>query len=120
LSQAEVDVAYGTCQQLFVAGKLDSNGRASSVGAGAAAGAGTAAAGSATAAAVGGWGGLGIASATVVLLPFAVLGGAFGMSRVKRAKKEKAIKHVLSGCMAERGYEIAGWTKAGKKPKVQK
>lgn len=114
-SQADVDSAYATCQQLFVAGKLDSAGRTGSAGVGAATGAGMAVAGGAAAASVGGYGGLALASATVVLLPFAVLGGAWGMSRVKRAKKERAIKDALSGCMAERGYPVAGWTKTGRK-----
>jgi hypothetical protein len=59
-----------------------------------------------------------IASATVVLLPVALIGGAFGMSRIKRGKKEKAIKAAMSGCLAERGYTVAGWTKVGKEPKL--
>jgi outer membrane lipoprotein SlyB len=114
-SQAEVDTAYSTCQQLFVAGKLDSNGQVGSAGAGAAVGVGTAAAGGAAAAAAGPWAGAAVASATVVLLPFAILGGAWGMSRMKRANKERAIKRVMSGCMAQRGYPVAGWTKTGRK-----
>ena len=115
-SQAEFDAAYATCQQLLVDGKLHSSGRGASAAAGAGAGAGAAAAGGATAAAVGGYGGLAVASATIVLLPFAVLGGAWGLSRMKRAKKERAIKSALEGCLQERGYEVAAWSKApGKK-----
>ena len=114
-NQAELDAAYAECQQLFVAGKLDANGLGGSAGAGAAAGAGTAVAGSATAAAIGGWGGLAAASATVVLLPFAVLGGAWGMSKLKRAKKEAAIQNAMTGCLQERGYRVAGWARAAKK-----
>jgi hypothetical protein len=108
-SQTEFDAAYASCQQLLVAGKLDSHGRGGSLAAGAGAGAGTAAVGSTAAAAVGGWSGLAVASATVVLLPFAVLGGAWGMSRAKRAKKERAIKTQLEGCLKERGYTVAAW-----------
>jgi hypothetical protein len=108
---AELDAAYATCQQLFVAGKLDAHGRSGSAGAGAAAGAGTAVAGGATAAAIGGYGGLAAASATIVLLPFAILGGAWGMSRAKRAKKERAIKAAMTGCLQERGFQVSGWTK---------
>jgi hypothetical protein len=115
VSQAEVDAAYATCQQLFVAGKLDSNGRIGSAGAGAAVGVGTAAAGGAAAAAAGPWAGAAVASATVVLLPFAILGGAWGMSRMKRANKERAIKRAMSGCMEERGFQVAGWAKTGRK-----
>ena len=117
-SQAEFEAAYATCNQLFVAGKLDSSGRSGSAGAGAAAGAATAAVGSTAAAAAAGYAGMAVAAATVVLLPFAVLGGAFGMSRMKRTAKEKAIKTAMEGCLAERGYQVAGWSKATKKPVV--
>ena len=112
--QAQFDSAYATCQQLLVSGKLDRNGRQGSAAAGVGAGAGTAAVGAATATAVGGWSGVALASATIVLLPFAVLGGAWGMSRMKRARKEHAIKTALQGCLHERGYEVAGWSKAGR------
>ncbi len=114
-SQADFTAAYATCQQLLVAGKLDSSGRAASAAVGAGAGAGTAAVGSAAAAAAGGYGGLALASATIVLLPFAVLGGAWGMARAKRAKKERAIKTALAGCLQERGYQVTEWTRVAKK-----
>jgi trehalose/maltose hydrolase-like predicted phosphorylase len=113
---SEFDAAYATCQQLLVAGKLDSSGRSGSAAAGAAAAAGTVAVGGTTAAAVGGYAGLAAASATIVLLPFAILGGAWGMSKLKRAKKERAIKTSLEGCLQERGYAVAGWSKTAKKP----
>jgi hypothetical protein len=113
-NQAEFDAAYATCQQLFVEGKLDSSGRTGSAGAGVAAGATTAAVGGAAATAVGGYAGLAAASATIVLLPFAILGGAWGMSRAKRAKKERAIKTAMEGCLRERGYEVASWSKGVK------
>ena len=111
-SQAEFQAAYATCQQLLVNGKLDASGRTASAGAGAAAGAATAAVGGTAAAAAGGYAGLAAASATIVLLPFAILGGAWGMSRMKRAKKEAAIKTALEGCLAERGYQVASWSRA--------
>ena len=114
-SQPEFDTAYATCQELLVTGKLNASGRSASAAAGAGAGAGTAAVGSAVATAAGGWGGVALASATIVLLPFAVLGGAWGMSRMKRAKKERAIKTALQGCLQERGYEVASWSKSPKK-----
>ncbi len=112
--RAAFDAAYAECDQLLVAGKLDANGRSSSLGAGAAAGATTAAVGAGTAAAIGGYGGLAAASATIVLLPFAIVGGAWGMAKMKRAKKEKAIKTAMTGCLHDRGHDIAGWEK-GKK-----
>lgn len=114
-NQSDFTAAYATCQQLLVAGKLDSSGRGASAAVGAGAGAGTAAVGSAAAAAAGGYGGLALASATIVLLPFAVLGGAWGMARAKRAKKERAIKTALAGCLQERGYVVSEWTRVAKK-----
>ena len=48
----------------------------------------------------------------------AVIGGAWGMSRAKRAKKERAIKVAMEGCLAQRGYQVAGWSKAVHKPAV--
>jgi hypothetical protein len=99
-----------------VSGKLDANGRSGSVAAGAGAGAGTAALGGAAAAAAGGWGGVALASATIVLLPFAVVGGAWGMSRIKRAKKERAIKRAMEGCLQDHGFQVAGWSRAIHKP----
>lgn len=111
---AAFDQAYATCTDLLVAGKLDQNGRSTSLGAGAAAGATTAAVGAGTAAAIGGYGGLAAASATIVLLPFAIVGGAWGMAKMKRAKKESAIKTALTGCLKERGYAVNGWERVNK------
>lgn len=116
--QADFDAAYATCRQLLVAGKLNSSGRSGSLGAGAGAGAGTAALGGTAAAMAGGWGGVALASATVVLLPFAVVGGAWGMSRMKRARKERAIKTAMEGCLQDRGFHVAGWSKAIARPTV--
>lgn len=117
-SLADFEAAYATCHQLLVAGKLNSSGRSGSLAGGAGAGAGTAAVGGTAAAMAGGWGGVALASATVVLLPFAIVGGAWGMSRMKRAKKERAIKTALEGCLQERGFQVAGWSKAIGKPVV--
>jgi len=118
-STAEFDAAYAECGQLLVAGKLDSSGRLASGAAGAATGAGVAAAGSVAAATAAGYAGMAVAAATIVLLPFAVLGGAWGMSKMKRAKKEEAIKTAMAGCLKERGYEVASWQKTGRKvPKI--
>jgi hypothetical protein len=115
--QAAFDQAYATCRQLLVDGKLDQNGRLASAGAGAAAGGTAAVVGGATAAAGAGYGGLAVASATIVLLPFAVVGGAIGMAKMKRAKKEKAIHVAMNGCLAERGYSVIDWKKAPRQRK---
>jgi len=116
-NQSAFDRDFATCKQLLVAGKLDASGRSGSAGAGAAAGATTAVAGGALATA-GGYAGLAAASATIVLLPFAIVGGAWGMAKMKRAKKERAIKAAMTGCLQERGYQVAGWSNAAKKPVI--
>jgi len=110
--QTKFDAAYAECKQLFVTGKLDSNGRLASGGAGVAAGGAFGVAGGAAAASAGLYGGMAVATATVVLLPVAIVGGAFGMAKIKRHKKEKAIQQVMGGCLRERGYEVASWQKA--------
>lgn len=112
IDQAAFDRAYADCSQLLVAGKLDSAGRLASAGAGAAAMGTTAAVGTGTAVAVAGYSGLAVLSATVVLLPFALVGGAVGMAKAKRAKKERAIKTAMTGCLAERGYVVTDWVRA--------
>ena len=112
--QAAFDRAYADCSQLLVAGKLDDSGRMSSAAGGAAASGAAMAVGTATAAAVAGYAGLAVVAATVVRLPFAAVGGAIGMSKMKRAKKETAIKTKMTGCLAERGYVVREWVKAPK------
>lgn len=110
--QAAFDAAYADCSQLLVAGKLDRDGRLASAGAGAAAMGTTAVVGTGTAVAIAGYSGLAVLSATVVLLPVALVGGAVGMAKAKRAKKEKAIKAAMTGCLAERGYQVQSWEQA--------
>ena len=116
--QAKFDSDVRECSDLLVAGKLDSSGRLASAGAGAAAGAATAVGGAALASSAGLYGGMAVASATVVLLPFAAVGGAWMMANAKRSKKEKAIQAVMAGCLTERGHTIVGWEKTGKKMRV--
>lgn len=117
-NQAKLNADAGECRELLVAGKLDSSGRLASAGAGAAAGAATAVGGAALASSAGLYGGMAVASATVVLLPFAAVGGAWMMANAKRSKKEKAIQAVMAGCLTDRGHRIVGWEKTGKKMKV--
>ena len=117
-NQAKFSADVSECRDLLVAGKLDSRGRLASAGAGAAAGAATAVGGAALASSAGLYTGMAVASATVVLLPFAAVGGAWMMANAKRSKKEKAIRAVMAGCLTERGHTIVGWQKTGKKMKV--
>lgn len=116
--RAAFDAAFAQCHEAMLAGKLNSSGKGASVGAGAKAGAGTAAVGGTAAALAGGWGGVALASATVVLLPFAVIGGAVGMSHAKRAKKERVMKAAMEGCLHDKGFEVAGWSKAIRHPAI--
>jgi len=118
VSAAAFEAAYAECGQLLVAGKLDRNGRVGSGAAGAAAGGALAVAGGAAATSAGIYTGAAVASATIVLIPFVALGGAFGMARMKRAKKENAIKATMSGCLKERGHEVTSWDKVDKKSKT--
>ncbi|MEO5773561.1 MAG: hypothetical protein ABIQ32_05525 [Sphingomicrobium sp.] len=111
---AGFDAAMAECKQLYVNGKLDSNGRLASGAAGAAVGGATAVAGGAAAASAGMYAGAAVASATIILIPFVALGGAWGMARAKRHRKEKAIQTAMNGCLLERGYEVQGWAKAPK------
>lgn len=108
--------AYETCKQLYVAGKLDSSGRLASGAVGAAAGGATLAAGAAAASSAGLYAGAAVASATIVLIPFVALGGAWGMAKAKQKRKERAIQTAMNGCLGERGYQVAGWARA---PKVK-
>jgi hypothetical protein len=112
--QGAFEQASADCGRLLVAGKLDRDGRLASAAGGAAAGGAGAAVGGATAAAVAGYGGMAVVAATVVLLPLAVVGGAVGMAKAKRAKKERAIKSAMTGCLKERGYAVNGWTRMSK------
>jgi hypothetical protein len=118
--QAKFEAAYGDCKQLLVTGKLDGNGRLASGGAGAAAGGAVGVAGGAAAAGAGLYGGMAVMSATLVLMPVAVVGGAIGMAKIKRHKKEMAIQRTMAGCLRDRGYEVASWQKAPRtKPLVR-
>jgi len=117
LDAEKVDAAYAECKQLYVTGKLDTNGRLASGGAGVAAGGAVGLAGGTPAlSAVTLYGGMAVASATLVLMPFAVIGGAVGMAKIKRHKKERAIQQVMAGCLRDRGFEVARWQKM---PKVK-
>ena len=107
---------YASCRELFAQGKLDSSGRLASGAAGMAAGASAAALGTAAATSAGLYGGgVAIASATIVLIPFAVVGGAIGMAKRKRHRKEVTAQRAMNGCLAERGHPVAGWAKTPKR-----
>lgn len=112
--RAAFDAAVAECGTLMAQGKLNSEGRLASGAAGAAVSGATLAAGSAAASTAGLFGGMAVAGATIVLLPFAAIGGAYGMAKAKQKKKERAIQAAMAGCLGERGYRVAAWQQIGK------
>lgn len=118
--QIAFNAAVSECGTLLSQGKLTSDGRLASGAAGAAVGGATLAAGAAVASSAGMFGGLAVAGATIVLLPFAAIGGAYGMAKAKQRKKEAAIQRAIAGCLRERGHEVSGWQQKGKVIPVMK
>jgi hypothetical protein len=116
---AAFDQAYAACRQLYVAGKLDSNGRLASGAAGAAAGGAVALGGAAAATSAGLYAGAAVASATIVAIPFVAIAGAWGLAKAKQKRKEKAIQQVMGGCLLDRGFQVASWTRAPKAKPLQ-
>jgi hypothetical protein len=112
--QVAFNAAVSECGTLLAQGKLTSDGRLASGAAGAAATGVAIAAGSAAASSAGLIGGLAVAGATIVLLPFAAIGGAYGMAKAKRRKKEAAIQTAMAGCLNEGGHNVVGWQQKGK------
>lgn len=47
--------------------------------------------------------------AIVLAAPVAALGGAWGISKIKKAKKERAIKTATAACLASAGYTVEKW-----------
>lgn len=115
--ESDFRTAYAECRQLIAEGKLDSSGRLASAGVGTAAGATAMAVGGAAAASAGGYAGLAVASATVVALPFVAVAGAWKMAKAKKNKKERLMQQAAGGCLAERGYQVAGWEPVAKRAK---
>ena len=114
------DASVAECSTLLAEGKLTSDGRLASGAAGAAAGGATLAVGSAAASSAGMFGGMAIAGATIVALPFVAMGGAYGMAKAKQKRKERAIQTAIAGCLKERGHEVTGWQRRGKVIPVKK
>ena len=47
--------------------------------------------------------------ATIIAAPIALVGGAWGISKIKKNRKEKAIKAATAECMAGAGYQVSDW-----------
>ena len=116
--KAAFDQDFRACSDMLIAGKLDRSGKLASAGAGAAVGAATVAGGAAAASSAGLYTGMAVLGAALIAAPVLALGGAWGMARAKRGKKEKVIKEAMTGCLAERGHQVTGWDKTGRKMQV--
>jgi hypothetical protein len=108
---AQYEQAWLECREQVAASSKGSK-RGGSAAAGLAAGAGAGAAGAAatsgaTYATIGG----AAAAGAVVIAAVPVLGlaGAWGYSKIKKTKREKAIKAATAECLDRSGYEVAGW-----------
>ena len=109
------EVAYAaqleTCRDRL-AGRMDKSGRLVSAAAGTAVGVGAGyAAGTATMAGSAGMIGAAgaAAAAALMVLPVAGLAVAWGISKIKKTKKERAIKSALAECLSEGGYTVDDW-----------
>ena len=115
--QAAYDAQLRTCRER-IAGRLDGSGRLASAAGGTAVGLGAGyAAGAATAAGTAGTMGGAVAAGVmaVTILPFAGLAGAWGVSKIKKTKKERAIKAAMAECLSEGGYSVSRWDALSKR-----
>lgn len=116
LSAAPIDeqayeVQWHSCRAEVAAGTNRKGDYVASAAGGVAAGAGATvvagAAASGTYATMGG--AMAALGATVIAAPIAAIGGAWAISKMKKTKKERAIKAAMADCLAERGYSVADW-----------
>lgn len=105
------------CRQQ-IAAAMDKKGRLASGAGGAAIGAGAGvAAGAATASAVPvmAGGAAAVAGMMIITAPLAGVFAAWGIAKMKRAQKERVIKAVMAKCLAEGGYQVAGFDALSKR-----
>ena len=104
--QRAYEAQLQTCRDRL-AGRMDKSGRLVSAAAGTAVGLGAGyAAGTATVAGTAGTMGAAAgaaAAAAITVLPIAGLAAAWGVSKIKKTKKERAIKNAMAECLAEQG-----------------
>lgn len=111
------DAAWKQCRADVAARTDQRSGRIASAAVGAATGAGaTAAVGAAAAGTYATYGGAFAAlGATMIAAPIGLIGGAWGISKIKKNKKEKAIKLATTECIKAAGYDVADWRVMSKK-----
>jgi hypothetical protein len=64
-------------------------------------------------------GAMAAASATLVLMPVVALASAWGVAKRSKHRKEKATKNATGLCLAEHGYEVAGWEQAKHQKRIK-
>jgi hypothetical protein len=109
--QQAYDAAWKHCRADVAARTDQRSGRIASAAVGAATGAGASVAvGAAAAGTYATYGGAAAAlGATIIAAPIALVGGAWGISKIKKNRKEKAVKAATSECMAAAGYKVDDW-----------
>jgi hypothetical protein len=100
-----------TCREEVQASSRHGSGRLASAAGGAVAGAGTFAVASAATAGTYATmrGAMAALGATIIGAPIAAIGGAWGLSKIKKTKKERAIKAATADCLAKAGYSVERW-----------
>ena len=110
--QKAYETQLQTCRDRLAA-RMDRSGRLISAAAGTAVGLGAGyAAGTATVAGTAGTMGAAAgaaAAAAITVLPIAGLAAAWGVSKIKKTKKERAIKNAMAECLSEQGYSVQQW-----------
>ena len=108
----QYEQAWFACREQVAASSKGGSKRGGSAAAGLAAGAGAGAAGAAatsgaTYATIGG----AAAAGAVVIAAVPVLGlaGAWGYSKIRKTKREKAVKAATAQCLEQSGYTVSGW-----------
>ena len=100
------------CREQVAASNGKGSGRLASAGGGAVAGAGAGLAAQAAASGVT-YGTIGAAATAgavmIATVPVFGLAGAWGISKIKKSKKERRIKSATAECMASHGYSIDKW-----------
>ena len=109
---AAYEAAWLNCRDEVATSLKRPSDRGGSAAAGIAAGAGAGAAGAAatSGATYATLGGAAAAGAMVIAaVPVLGLAGAWGYSKIRKTKKEKAIKAATAECLARAGYNVAEW-----------
>ena len=97
-------------EQVAASTKHGSERGVSAVGGVAAGAAGATAVGAATAGTYATYAGAAAAmGATIIAAPIALVGGAWGLSKIKKNKKERAIKAATAECLSKAGYAVESW-----------